>query len=435
MAETRKVGSLEVSVAGLGCNNFGMRMDDARTKAVVDAALDAGVNNFDTADIYGGGKSEEFLGRALGSRRGEAVITTKVGGRGAPRAQRREPGVDQPGHRRQPAPARHRPHRPLPPAHARRRRPRSARRSRRSPSSSPRARCARSAARTSPAQMLEEAGRRGQGPGRAAVRERAERLQPARPLARSRGAPGLREPRHHAHALLPARERRAHRQVQARRAARPRARASRRGATAPRRCSPTRSSTPSIASRRTRRTTGTRCPSSRSRGSRARPTVGERDRRRDVAGAGAGERRGHERVAAHRRRARRGRRARQRRRLSMSGPGAAASPPSSSHPGPLADVGAPAVRGAGRVARRVARSIRRARCCSTRTRASAWPSRACPRRAGLRDPAALLAAFPAPTIAVWDGPAIGAGAELLLAADVRVVGRAGDDGVPGGRRR
>ena len=53
--EIRSVGSLEVSVAGLGCNNFGMRIDEAASKAVVDAALDAGVNHFDTADIYGEG--------------------------------------------------------------------------------------------------------------------------------------------------------------------------------------------------------------------------------------------------------------------------------------------------------------------------------------------------------------------------------------------
>jgi aryl-alcohol dehydrogenase-like predicted oxidoreductase len=77
--EMRRVGSLEVSVAGLGCNNFGMRIDEDASKLVVDAALDAGVNHFDTADIYGGGQSEVFLGRALGSRRDQAVITTKVG--------------------------------------------------------------------------------------------------------------------------------------------------------------------------------------------------------------------------------------------------------------------------------------------------------------------------------------------------------------------
>lgn len=84
---TRKTGSLEISLAGLGCNNFGMRIDEDASKAVVDAALDAGVNHFDTADIYGGGKSEEFLGRALGSRRDDAVITTKVG-MGVPEGQR-----------------------------------------------------------------------------------------------------------------------------------------------------------------------------------------------------------------------------------------------------------------------------------------------------------------------------------------------------------
>ena len=74
-----KIGSLEVSVVGVGCNNFGMRTDEDRSKTVVDAALDAGVTLFDSADLYGGGKSEEFLGRALGSRRDRAVITTKFG--------------------------------------------------------------------------------------------------------------------------------------------------------------------------------------------------------------------------------------------------------------------------------------------------------------------------------------------------------------------
>lgn len=78
--EKRKLGSLEVSVVGLGCNNFGMRIDADATKAVVDACLDAGVNFFDTADVYGGrGKSEEFLGKALGSRRDDVVIGTKFG--------------------------------------------------------------------------------------------------------------------------------------------------------------------------------------------------------------------------------------------------------------------------------------------------------------------------------------------------------------------
>jgi aryl-alcohol dehydrogenase-like predicted oxidoreductase len=76
--DTRKIGSLDVSLVGLGCNNFGMRIDEAGTKAVVDACFDEGINFFDTADVYGGrGKSEEFLGNALGSRRDEALIATK----------------------------------------------------------------------------------------------------------------------------------------------------------------------------------------------------------------------------------------------------------------------------------------------------------------------------------------------------------------------
>ncbi len=77
--ETRRIGSLEVSVAGLGCNNFGWRIDEAGTARVVDAALDSGMNFFDTADIYGRGESEEFLGRTLGDRRNRMVLATKFG--------------------------------------------------------------------------------------------------------------------------------------------------------------------------------------------------------------------------------------------------------------------------------------------------------------------------------------------------------------------
>jgi aryl-alcohol dehydrogenase-like predicted oxidoreductase len=77
--EKRKIGSLDVSVVGLGCNNFGWRIDADATKEVVDAALDASINFFDTADIYGKGQSEEFLGRALGSRRNQVFIATKFG--------------------------------------------------------------------------------------------------------------------------------------------------------------------------------------------------------------------------------------------------------------------------------------------------------------------------------------------------------------------
>jgi aryl-alcohol dehydrogenase-like predicted oxidoreductase len=77
--EKRRIGSLEVSIVGLGCNNFGWRIDANATAAVVDAALDAGINFFDTADVYGKGQSEEFLGRALGRRRENIVLATKFG--------------------------------------------------------------------------------------------------------------------------------------------------------------------------------------------------------------------------------------------------------------------------------------------------------------------------------------------------------------------
>jgi aryl-alcohol dehydrogenase-like predicted oxidoreductase len=77
--DTRQIGSLEVSVVGLGCNNFGRRLDFDATSAVVDAALDSGITFFDTADVYGGTKSEEYLGRALGRRRDEVVVATKFG--------------------------------------------------------------------------------------------------------------------------------------------------------------------------------------------------------------------------------------------------------------------------------------------------------------------------------------------------------------------
>jgi len=77
--ETRTIGSLDVSVVGLGCNNFGMRIGRTETAAVVGAALDAGITLFDTADIYGGTKSETYLGAALGARRDEVVLATKFG--------------------------------------------------------------------------------------------------------------------------------------------------------------------------------------------------------------------------------------------------------------------------------------------------------------------------------------------------------------------
>jgi len=75
----RRIGSLEVSVVGLGCNNFGRRLDEAATRSVVDAALDAGVDFFDTADVYGETDSETFLGRVLQGRRDRVVLATKFG--------------------------------------------------------------------------------------------------------------------------------------------------------------------------------------------------------------------------------------------------------------------------------------------------------------------------------------------------------------------
>jgi aryl-alcohol dehydrogenase-like predicted oxidoreductase len=71
---------LVVSAVGLGCNNFGMRLDLEQTRAVVDAALDQGVTLLDTADIYGGkGGSEELLGQVLAGRRDQVVLATKFG--------------------------------------------------------------------------------------------------------------------------------------------------------------------------------------------------------------------------------------------------------------------------------------------------------------------------------------------------------------------
>ncbi|HXV16236.1 MAG TPA: aldo/keto reductase [Gemmatimonadaceae bacterium] len=76
---TRRIGSLEVSVIGVGCNNFGRKLDPEATTKVVDAAIDEGINFFDTADIYGGTKSEEYLGKALGKRRADVIVATKFG--------------------------------------------------------------------------------------------------------------------------------------------------------------------------------------------------------------------------------------------------------------------------------------------------------------------------------------------------------------------
>lgn len=79
--ESRNLGKsgLRVSVVGVGCNNFGMGIDEAGTKTVVDKAIDLGITLFDTADVYGGSKSEAFLGKALGARRKDVVVATKFG--------------------------------------------------------------------------------------------------------------------------------------------------------------------------------------------------------------------------------------------------------------------------------------------------------------------------------------------------------------------
>ncbi|MDB5425572.1 MAG: aldo/keto reductase [Phenylobacterium sp.] len=78
---TRRLGTsgLTVSEVGLGCNNFGMRIDQQATQAVVDAAIEAGIDFFDTADIYGATQSEVFLGKALGKRRRDIILATKFG--------------------------------------------------------------------------------------------------------------------------------------------------------------------------------------------------------------------------------------------------------------------------------------------------------------------------------------------------------------------
>jgi aryl-alcohol dehydrogenase-like predicted oxidoreductase len=70
---------LEVSLVGLGTNNFGRRLDLEQTRAVVDAALDAGINFLDSADVYGDGRSEEMIGAALGGRRDGVIVATKFG--------------------------------------------------------------------------------------------------------------------------------------------------------------------------------------------------------------------------------------------------------------------------------------------------------------------------------------------------------------------
>ncbi|HSU93129.1 MAG TPA: aldo/keto reductase [Gemmatimonadaceae bacterium] len=77
--ETRRIGTLEVSVIGLGCNNFGWKIDESATRRVIDTSIERGINFLDTADTYGKTKSEEFIGRALEGRRASVIIATKFG--------------------------------------------------------------------------------------------------------------------------------------------------------------------------------------------------------------------------------------------------------------------------------------------------------------------------------------------------------------------
>ncbi len=80
--ETRRLGDspVEVSVVGLGCNQFGRKLDLDGTRAVINAAIEAGITHMDTADIYGGaGRSEELMGQALAGKRDQIVLATKFG--------------------------------------------------------------------------------------------------------------------------------------------------------------------------------------------------------------------------------------------------------------------------------------------------------------------------------------------------------------------
>jgi aryl-alcohol dehydrogenase-like predicted oxidoreductase len=91
--ETRQLGGdgPALSVVGLGCNNFGMKLEQAESAAVLDAAIEAGITHLDTAEMYGQGRSEEFIGATLGSRRDQVVIATKFLPR--PKGQDYEPGA------------------------------------------------------------------------------------------------------------------------------------------------------------------------------------------------------------------------------------------------------------------------------------------------------------------------------------------------------
>ena len=207
---------LVVSVAGLGCNNFGGRLDVDGARAVVDAAIDVGITLFDTADVYGGaGASERALGEILGPRRDQVVLATKFGGRRhglrARGGRQGRPVLHPAGRDRVAAAAADRLHRPVPAAHA--------------GSGHPGRRDHRGAARAGrrgqdplpgPLQLLRLADRRRRAPRRGgrppAVHLRPEPLVAARARGRGRGRARGHAFRPGRAAVLPAGQRAAHRQ-------------------------------------------------------------------------------------------------------------------------------------------------------------------------------------------------------------------------------
>ena len=219
----RRLGDsgLKVSEIGLGCNNFGMRIDQAATNAVIDAAIEHGVTFFDTADVYGGrGKSEEMMGVALKGKRDKVVLATKFAspdGRWARQA-RRLAALHHGGGRGQPEAAADRLHRPLPDAPAR-------------PGHADRGDAERPRRPRDPGQgplhrqlqlhRLDDRRRRLDVEERAhePLRLGAEQLLAAGAPRGARGDAGLRAVRPRHAALLPARLGHADRQVQARRGA------------------------------------------------------------------------------------------------------------------------------------------------------------------------------------------------------------------------
>ena len=175
--ETRSIGKLDASIVGLGCNNFGGRIDKAATQRVVSAALNAGITLFDTADIYGGTLSESIsAGRSdpAGTKRSSPRSSAAPSTMNA-KAARARPTSPRGG--RQFAPARYRSSIsisctfPTPPR-------RSRRRSKRSTASSARARCSRSAPATSRPSRSTTRPVSGRARLRS-FRERPERIQPA----------------------------------------------------------------------------------------------------------------------------------------------------------------------------------------------------------------------------------------------------------------